>query len=564
MPDARPHEAAPRGEGAQANPTPDLTSIISHALALTTRLDRQSVLQNFVDSSVLLTGAKYSALAVLDSAGETLEFVYTGIPRQLAAHIGHPPMGHGVFGDLPSETYLIVNDLEHYENRYPWPQHHPHMESFLGVPMRIHSRVFGRLYLGDKEGGFLPQDGKNMELLAQAASIAVENSRLYAESNSRAKWIAASRAITTSLLEGTDDEDALELIAREMRSVAHADVSLIVLPSVGNTWVCEFADGTNADRLIGLDFPPGGRAQTVIREGTGLIVDSMTRQSHLLVPELAEFGAALYAPMLSKGRPLGVIVLLRDITRPEFDLADLSMAENVARQAALALELAEARQTQALALQMEDRAQISRDLHDLAIQQLFASGMELSAVRGDLAQQSAVPESVVTRLDSAIDSIDASVTQIRQIIYSLRDPSATTPLVTRLRHEITLAHSSLGFTPTIEIFNLGEKISEGSHTEIDDELGSDIADDVAAVVRECLSNTARHAQATRASVEMRIENHRVLVKVLDNGQGVNPELSRRSGLSNLAARARRHHGTFSIRPGEGGKGTCVQWMAFVD
>lgn len=544
--------------------TSDLTTIISHALDLTTRLDRQSVLQTFVDSSVELTGAKYGALAVLDSSGETLEFVYTGMPHHLAERIGNPPAGYGVFGDLPNDTYFIVNDLEHYINRYPWPKHHPHMTSFLGVPMRIHSRVYGRLYLADKEGGFQDSDGRNMELLSQAAAIAVENSRLYAESNSRAMWIAASRAITTALLEGTDEEEALELIAREMRRVARADISLIVLPSIGNSWACEFAEGEGAQRLIGLDFPPGGRAQTVIREGTGLIVDSMTRQSHLLVPELAEFGAALYAPMLSKGKPLGVIVLLRQINGPEFDLADLSMAENVARQAALALELASARQTQTLAEQLEDRAQISRDLHDLAIQQLFASGMELSAVRGDLATEDAVPDTVLDRLDTAIDSIDSSVTQIRQIIYSLRDPSATVPLVTRLRHEITLAHTSLGFTPTLKISNLGEIITSGAHTEIDDELGSDIADDVAAVVRECLSNTARHANATEAHVEVRIENQRVEVRVTDDGQGVNPELSRRSGLSNLAARARRHHGTFSIRPGAHSTGTRVEWMAFVD
>ncbi len=542
----------------------DVTSIISHALSLTTRLDRTEVLQTFVDSAVELSGARYGAMSVLDSRGETLEFVFSGIPKDHAKFIGNPPKGRGVFGDIPNDSYLIVNDLESYPNRFPWPSNHPLMHNFLGVPVRMLGRVFGRLYLADKAAGFTDADGRSMELLAQAAAIAVENARIYTESSQRAQWIAASRAITTALLEGSDEEEALQLIAREMRRVAQAEVALIILPSVGDSWVCEIACGTDADHFIGVNFPPTGRAQAVIREGTGLIVDSMLRQSLVRVPELMGYGPALYAPMMSKGTPQGVILLLRDNGRPEFDLADLSMAEAVARQAALALELANARLSQSQAAQLEDRAQISRDLHDLAIQQLFASGMELTAVRDGLATESAVPSTVIEKMDNAIQSIDESVTQIRQIIYALRDPSATTPVVERLRHEATKARSSLGFHPTLSIRRGDEEIISGPHTEIDDELGSDIADDVVAVVRECLSNAARHAHATKISVDVHIGNRRVEVHVEDNGQGVNPALSRRSGLSNLAARARRHHGTFSIRPGGDGAGTTVEWTALVD
>lgn len=536
----------------------DLARVITRALELTTRLDQQSALQTFVDSAIEVTSCKFGALAVLDSRGETLQFVFSGIEPWLADKIGTPPKGHGLLGDIPDDRYLIVNDLKGGD----YPPNHPHLHNFLGVPIRIQDRVFGRLYLSDKDGGFTDDDGNNMLLLAQAAAIAVENSRLYAESNTRAQWIAASRAITTALLEGTDEEEALQLIAKQMRRVSKADAALIILPSVGDTWACEICDGEYAKNLIGVEFPPAGRAQTVIREGTGLIVDAMTRQKNLLVPEIAHFGAALYAPMMSKGTPEGVIVLLREIGKPEFDLADLSMAENVARQAALALELAGARLTQAKADQLEDRAQISRDLHDFAIQQLFASGMELSAVRNDLADQG-VPTSVLDGLDKSINSIDESVHQIRQIIYSLRDPQATIPVVERIHREITNAAGSLGYHPTLTLINLGETITFGLHTEVDDELGSDLADDVVAVIRECLSNVARHAHATAADVDIRIENHRIEIRITDNGQGVKAELSRRSGISNLAARARRHHGTFSIRPNQEGPGTRVEWTATV-
>ena len=122
----------------------------------------------------------------------------------------------------------------------------------------------------------------------------------------------------------------------------------------------------------------------------------------------------------------------------------------------------------------------------------------------------------------------------------------------------------LGFAPRMVIRNLGEEVGPGPHTEIDDELGADVADDVVAVVRECLANAAKHAHASRVGVAVTIENHRVHVRVTDDGRGISRELSRRSGLSNLAARARRHHGTFTIRPGDDAAGTKIEWMAIVE
>ena len=201
----------------------------------------------------------------------------------------------------------------------------------------------------------------------------------------------------------------------------------------------------------------------MIREHEGLIVDAMAREPNLLVPTLAHYGAALYAPLVAKGATTGVIVLLRDIDKQEFDLSDLAMAESVAKQATLALELASARHAKAQAAQLEDRSQISRDLHDFAIQQLFASGLELSALREDLDASGTASPSALASLDSAITSIDESVGQIRQIIHSLRDPQATVPLVMRLRREVDYVSRLLGFAPRMVIRNLGEEVAGPAH-----------------------------------------------------------------------------------------------------
>ena len=529
----------------------DPSELLRRALDLTARLDHYSALQAFVESAATLTGARYGALSVLDLRGNTVQLVYSGVDSMSNGLIGHPPMGYGLFGEMPDDAYIIRNNLAEEFPDPPWPADHPPMDNFLGVPLVVRGRSFGRLYLAHKDGGFSDDDGEAIMMLARAASIAVENSRLFAESVVRAQWIAASRAISTALLEGKDE----------------ADVALIVLEGVAGAWTCEIADGEGASEIVGVDFPPTGRAQSVIRDGQGMIIDSMSRQARLQVPMLASYGSALYAPMVAKGSTMGVIILLRAQDKQEFDLSDLAMAEAVAKQAALALELADARHIQAQASQLEERAQISRDLHDLAIQQLFASGMELTAVRNDLAASGAAPKTALESLDDAINSIDESVGQIRQIIYSLRDPQATAPIVSRLRREVEHGAKLLGFRPKLLIVNLGTPVDGGLHTEIDDELGADVADDVVAVVRECIANAAKHARAASVEVDVAIENHRVSVTVIDDGQGIGRDLSRRSGLSNLAARARRHHGTFSIRPGSGaenGGGTKIEWTALVE
>lgn len=542
----------------------NLALVMTQALELTTRLDQQAVLQSLVDSAVALTGARFAVLGVADGRGNSLRFVYTGTDEDHAERISRVPEDLGIFSHISDDTYYIANDVTPFVEAAT-DIDAASITNFLAVPLRTRGRVYGRLYLTDKPGGFDSHDGEHMLLLSQAAAIAVQNSRLYAESNLRAQWISTSRSITAALLEGADEEEALELIAREMRRVARADVALLVLPSIGDTWLCELADGEGAFDYIGIEFPPDSYARTAMREGAGIIIDSLANKRNPAVPELATFGAALIAPMTARGATLGTIVLLRSQDQPSFDLSDLSMAENVAKQAALALELSDARQSEVKAEQMEDRAQISRDLHDFAIQQLFATGMELSAAKDKLLEDPNIPHTIIEALERGISSIDESVGQIRQIIHSLRDPNATIPIMERLRREIEQATTSLGFPPKVLVRNLGQIIDdEDNHTEIDDELGSDIADDIIAVLRECLSNAARHAQASEVSVSLVIENHKVFLAIEDNGKGIDPNVSRRSGLSNLAARARRHHGSFSIMAAPGETGTRIQWTAIIE
>lgn len=539
------------------------TSLFDSALALTSRLNLNEALQEFVEAARRLSGAKYAAMGILGSRGETVAFHFSGMSVSEAERLPHPPHGDGVFAQIPVDAPLIINDLSSHPAFEGWPSYHPRMQNFLGVPVRIHEQVYGRLYLSDKEDGFDDADAENMALLASAAAIAVQNSRLYAESEDRAAWIGVSQAITTALLEGTDEEEALELIAKKMRVVSKSCTALIVLPSVGDAWVCEIADGYDAENMVGLEFPPDGRAQTVIREGSGVVVDSMTRTRTMRIPALRGYGPALYAPMMVQGVGAGVIILLRSRSQTEFDLADLAMAEAVSKQAALALELASARHAQDVAAQLDERAAIGRDLHDLAIQQLFATGMQITAIREDLELKDA-PGDIVTLLNQAIQSVDESVKEIRRIVHGLREPDANVVVVERLRREASLARTSLGFAPSL-VINLDggalpSDIDDQTVAQVDNLIGPDIADDIVAVTREGLSNAARHAKASSVSVTVDVDSETVRIAVIDDGAGPSPSRSRRSGLANLAARARRHGGGFELSRGDQ-RGAVMTWWA---
>ncbi|MPV36221.1 GAF domain-containing sensor histidine kinase [Georgenia subflava] len=542
-------------------------SLFGAALNLASHLDVTEALRSFVDRAARLTGARYAALGVLDSRGGTTAFVQVGMTEEEQRALKHPPRGGGVLGAIPVDGPLLLDDLTEHPDFGGFPPGHPPMYSFLGVPVRVREQVYGRLYLSEKPGGFSAQDAEDMMSLAEAAAVAVENSRLYSEARNRERWISVSQDITTTLLEGTEEEEALEMIAARLREVSEADTALIILPSVGDAWACEIADGHHAQSLVGLVFPPDGRAMTVLKEGAGLVVDSLTRLRTLRLPELAQFGPALYAPMMLRGEGRGVILLLRRIGGKEFDRADLAMAESVAGQAALALELASARHAEDVASLLDERARIGRDLHDLAIQQLFATGMQLASAQATLTERG--HDELAQLVEDSLSSVDESVKQIRAIVHSLREPDAAVVLVERLRREASLARTALGYAPSLIIDVDGTVITDDAEqasltTLVDDRVGSDIADDVVAVVREGLSNAARHAKASSVQVRVSVLGYgftgRVIVDVTDDGVGVNPAVSRRSGLGNLAARARRHGGTFSMGAPESGSGSLLSWQ----
>ena len=534
--------------------------LLEAALDVTSSLDLQRILENFVERACALTGARYAGLSVLDTWGDTTLAVEFGeTPAGSASGVQLPP---DLVERIADEGYVIFNDPASLSNTQG-------IENFLGVSVTFQGQVYARLFLVNRLGGFGLSALRIVQTLASAAGIAVENAHLYADARRRARWIRASQQLTTSMLEGADEEEGLTLIAQTVREVSQADTAIIVLPSVKDTWAAEITDGHHADRLLGIIFPHEGRAMSVLNEGTGMIVDSLARAQTMRIPEFAEFGPALYAPLRGRGKPAGVLILLRLPGQPEFDYSELALAESLAAQAALALELASARHAEDVASLLDERDRIGRDLHDFAIQQLFAAGMQLDATKQKVSDEQLSVAEVIKALDLSLASIDEAVRQIRAIVHNLREPDSNVGLVERIRRESSLSRSFLGFAPSLLISVDGQAVNEQEENEdclvelVDSRVDDSRSDDAVAVVREGLSNIARHARATAGAVSVDVQGDtrdgKLTVSIADDGVGIDPAHTRNSGLANMAERARLNGGTFTVGTGLEGKGTRLTW-----
>jgi signal transduction histidine kinase len=249
------------------------------------------------------------------------------------------------------------------------------------------------------------------------------------------------------------------------------------------------------------------------------------------------------------GRVRGVLVVARRTGALPFDAQVIRMINDVAGQAAVTLELAARRADADKLALFADRDRIGRDLHDLAIQRLFATGMTLQSVL-KITEKPAVRD----RVQHAVADLDDTIKVIRSTIFALQEHE-TAGQVQGLRTQVLQVCQDstglLGFAPAVRFTG-----------PVDYEAPEQAVEHAVAVVREALSNTARHAAASRASVDLATGDGMLRLRISDNGIGLSDE-GRRSGLANLADRAAGLGGTFNAGSGEDG-GTVLLWQVPLD
>ncbi|ABP54044.1 GAF domain-containing sensor histidine kinase [Salinispora tropica] len=527
-----------------------LRALLDAVVGISTDLDLRSTLQRIVEAASELAGARYGALGVLGRDRTLHDFVTHGIDDEQRAKIGELPHGRGVLGLLIDDPRPVrMPDITQHPDSYGFPPNHPPMRSFLGVPVRIRDQVFGNLYLAEKRDAaeFTEDDEEIVVALAAAAGVAIENARLYELAHRRERWLAAAAEITTLLLGEVHRTDALSLVARRAREVAEAELALVLLYDPGaDTFTVDVVDGAGeqAAALVGTVLPA---ADTSF--GAAVIHGRHDRVADLAYaapwPALFDTGPAVLSPLATADTLHGVLVVAYSADHDDTSEDDLALLGSFAAQAALAMERARGQEERELLVVLEDRERIARDLHDVVIQRLFATGLQL---------QSAVPMStrpeLANRINAAVDDLDATIKDIRRTIFELRTPM-TAQLRSEIREAVEDAAESLGFRPALELAG-----------PIDSAVSDELRPDLTAVLREALSNAVRHARAQRVAVTVQVAAGQVSVTVTDDGVGCDPAAAR-GGLVNLRERAERHGGVFEVRP-EHPHGTRLYWSVPLD
>lgn len=513
---------------------------------LTSDLDLASLLRRIVEIGTELIHAEYGAMGVIADDQSLEQFITVGMDTETIARVGDLPEGKGLLGaliDVPSPVRLttITDDVR----SSGFPPHHPPMQSFLGVPIRVRDAVYGNLYLTDSRNGEFSADDEELAVaLAATAGIAIANARLFEESVYREKW-ASALAETARRLMQTADEDDLGYLIDRVKDLGDADLVLIARVSTGgDELVIDRALGTGSDELSVTSFPIEGSASgEAVRTGQPVLVPDVRASTHVDIFPQTLLGPALTIPFAIGETVGGVLTLARLSDRREFTERDLDMAMSFASHISASIDRAETGMIRRRVVLLEERTRIARDLHDHVIQRLYATGLTLQAVATSLSPADA--EAVTEQ----IRQIDAAIAQIRQSIFALNRDTATTVVSLRSRVlEIIDRTESQSGDLELQVTFLGP---------VDLMANAGLTDDIAAVVTEALANVTRHAEATRADVVISAAAGQVTVEVTDDGSGPGSS-PRLSGLANLRARADGHGGSFEVGPGPSG-GTQLVW-----
>ena len=527
-----------------------VNALFEAVVAIGTNLDIEVVLRGIVEAAVGLVDAKYGAMGVISDDGRLADFIPVGLTEDQITHIDHWPEGRGLLGALITDPKpLRIADLGAHALSSGFPAGHPPMTSFVGVPIRIRDEVYGNLYLTEKQDGgeFDEEDEAVLVALAAAAGVAIENARLYDAARRQQRWLFAIAEVTRTLLSSSDASAALELIAARALEMSGADLVVLALPGAdGRALIVQHAAGRGADESLGLVLPVNRSASgLVLQSGQLLAVESFSQDERVaqVAREHMDLGPAVLVPLGGAGNVRGVLTAGRRPGAMPLAREATDMLVTFASQAGIAVELAEHRRQAERVAVFEDRDRIARDLHDLVIQRLYATGMSLQGTSAMISS----PD-VTQRISTAVDALDETIREIRSSIFALQARPEVSRLGLRARilqvaDEMT---EMLGFPPAL--------VLDG---RLEDDVPEEAAEQLLGALREALSNAARHAGATRVDVRISVADNLSLT-VTDNGVGIS-ENGRRSGLANLERRALGLGGWLRVGSADGG-GTELDWQ----
>jgi two-component system sensor histidine kinase DevS len=541
-----------------------LIALHSASLELVKDISLETLLERIAAVAAEQSQASYAALGVLNEEGKLKQFITVGMTEEQIRRIPHPPVGLGLIGALMDTVEPIrIPEIADDTRSAGFPPHHPHMQSFLGVPIRAGDRQLGQIYLTDKidQLAFTADDEKIIQMLATYAAAAIQNARLYENLRERditlthrSEDLTLLNDIASALTSSLElDETLNRTLALVMNYLKVEAGEIFLLDEDKQTLRLMLHRGQAAEAFWTRNhFKMGeGIVGQVAESGQPMVSTDLARDMRYLREAVVKAGFRQMAclPLKSSEHLMGVLSVATRRLEP-LDERSLQLLAAVGHWAGLAIENARLHHNVRRLAVLEERERIGMDLHDGVIQSIYAVGLVLENAYYSLDEGA---KEARERIQQAIDDLNRTVRDIRAYILDLRP------------HQLD-GEDLMGGLKRLVTEYRANTLSEAQLTGSEDGLGDMLQSHAEAlfhICQEALANVAKHAEADHVTVGVWATPERILMEVRDDGRGFdlgNMNKTIGHGLANMLTRVRNVGGEVDITSAIGEGTTILAWV----
>jgi two-component system sensor histidine kinase DevS len=534
------------------------------SLELVKDVSLETLLERIAATACEQAEARYAALGVLDDEGKLKKFITVGMTDAQIKRISHQPVGMGLIGELMNtQEPLRVPVIDKDPRSAGFPANHPHMTTFLGVPIRTADRQLGQIYLTDKLDGteFTSDDEKIIQMLAAYAAAAIQNARLV--ENMKERDITLTRRnVDMALLNGFAsaltsslelDEILNKTLALVMNYMQVEAGDIFLLEEDGETLRMVLHRGQAAEVFWTRNlFKVGeGYIGQVAETRQPAISRDLTSDARVLRDAVvkAGFRQMVCIPLLSGENLMGVMSVTTRSEEP-IDERSVQLLAAVGTWGGLAIENAQLHQNARRMAVLEERDRIGMDLHDGIIQSIYGVGLALESAYHLMDED---PKDAKDRVQRSIDDLNQAIRDIRAYILDLRPRQLGSDGLMNGLKRLVLEYRANTFSE-ISLISPDTDLKEMPHSH---------ALALFHICQEALANTAKHAKATSVQVSVWTTDDRVLMEIKDDGRGFDLEKMTSTighGLANMQTRARSVGGEVDIASTIDEGTTILAWV----
>jgi two-component system sensor histidine kinase DevS len=499
----------------------------------------ESLLKRIAVLAADQVSARYAAVGVLSESGDLEQFIPIGMTPEEISALEHPPVGLGLIGELMRSDHAIrIDHIAEHPLSVGFPAHHPTMDSFLGVPIRVGDSQLGQIYLTEKIGAnrFTPEDQQVIETLAAYAGIAISNARLYHKLTERDRVLtrrnenlALLNDLASTLASASDIDQILDKAITQVMDYLHIEVGDVFLrQEEGNILRLVLHRGSTVNGMWRHnEYRQGdGQIGLVAKNGQPRVVESPCDEPDLNADVVDCLHQVVLLPLNGRRGVLGVLSVASSQSQP-LDELEMQFLSTISAWVGTVIENVRLNLQQRRLAILEERERIGMDLHDGIIQSIYAVGLTLEHAR---LLMNEAPDQAHQRMEQAIGDLNSTIRDIRAYILDLRP---------RQLHDEDLMQ---GLRRLVKEFHTNTLVDVHMEVPPDGQIQLPYTSAIALfhICQEALANIAKHARARHVEVVLWSTPERVLLEVSDDGRGFDQshvKLTLGHGLSNMQTRA---------------------------